>query len=279
MLHTKSPHPQCYIPSPKVIGHLVLKKKIFKGFFTIYGHGGHLCHVTRTIWTNFSSYVLRSLHMKVEFNWTSGPLIDARVTGILLNHPIAFSSGELKIYAEESKQTVPDLGAVWSGTILFAHTFHARVIGFWHSELKIAFINTTSQLATHLKTKIEFWSGLKIANSRGCQLNGGFNCGQSWQLRIVILWVGLEYVYFYFWISMSRAHASTRHSGLVAVKKGTKILFWFTVIHSMSKFFTTTVLIFTVIIFIQSSLRYCSPFWLKWSLLILKLAKYQPILG
>ena len=40
--------------------------------FTIYGRGGHLGHVTRTIWTNFCSRVLRSLHMKFEFNWPSG---------------------------------------------------------------------------------------------------------------------------------------------------------------------------------------------------------------
>ena len=40
--------------------------------FTIYGHGGHLGHVTRTIWTNFRSPILRSLHMKFEFIWPSG---------------------------------------------------------------------------------------------------------------------------------------------------------------------------------------------------------------
>ena len=40
--------------------------------FTIYGRGGHLGHVTRTIWTNFRSHILRSLHMKFEFNWPSG---------------------------------------------------------------------------------------------------------------------------------------------------------------------------------------------------------------
>ena len=40
--------------------------------FTIYGRGGHLGHVTRTISTNFRSRDLRSLHMKFEFNWPSG---------------------------------------------------------------------------------------------------------------------------------------------------------------------------------------------------------------
>ena len=50
----------------------VVLEKIFKEFFTIYGHGSHLGHVTRTILTNFGSPILRSLHMKLEFNWPSG---------------------------------------------------------------------------------------------------------------------------------------------------------------------------------------------------------------
>ena len=60
MLHTKS---LCL---------LVPKKKIFKRFFTIYGHGDHLGHVTSTIGINFGSSVIMSLHMKLEFNWPSG---------------------------------------------------------------------------------------------------------------------------------------------------------------------------------------------------------------
>ena len=32
----------------------------------------HLGHVTRTIWTNFRSRILRNLHMKFEFIWLSG---------------------------------------------------------------------------------------------------------------------------------------------------------------------------------------------------------------
>ena len=38
----------------------------------IYGHGGHLGHVTSTIYTNFSSPFLRMLHMKFGINWTRG---------------------------------------------------------------------------------------------------------------------------------------------------------------------------------------------------------------
>ena len=45
--------PQCYIPSFVKIGKPVLEKKIFEGFFTIYGHGGHLGHVTSIMSINF----------------------------------------------------------------------------------------------------------------------------------------------------------------------------------------------------------------------------------
>ena len=62
MLHTKS---QGHLPSGS-------GEEDFKRVFTIYGHGGHLGHVTRTIWTNFRSRVLRSLYMKFEFNWPNG---------------------------------------------------------------------------------------------------------------------------------------------------------------------------------------------------------------
>ena len=47
-------------------------RRRFLMFFTIYGHGGHLGHVSRTIWTNFRSFIIRSLHKKFEFNWPSG---------------------------------------------------------------------------------------------------------------------------------------------------------------------------------------------------------------
>ena len=67
----QAPHPECYIPSPKVIGLLVLEK-IFKGFLPYNGRGGHLGHVTRIIWTNSRSHVLRSLNMKFECKWPSG---------------------------------------------------------------------------------------------------------------------------------------------------------------------------------------------------------------
>ena len=43
------------MPSLKIICLLVLEKEIFKDFFSIYGHGGHLGHVTWTIYTNFAS--------------------------------------------------------------------------------------------------------------------------------------------------------------------------------------------------------------------------------
>ena len=55
----------------KIIGLLVLEKKIFKGF-TIYEHGGHLGHVTWTIYINFHSPSPRRLHIKFGLDWPSG---------------------------------------------------------------------------------------------------------------------------------------------------------------------------------------------------------------
>ena len=51
-----------------IIGLLVLKEKIF----TIIEHGGHLGHVTFTIYISFLSYFLRRLHIKFGFDWSSG---------------------------------------------------------------------------------------------------------------------------------------------------------------------------------------------------------------
>ena len=41
-------------------------------FFSIYGHGCHLGHVTLTIYINFLSPFPRMLHMKFGFDWPSG---------------------------------------------------------------------------------------------------------------------------------------------------------------------------------------------------------------
>ena len=54
------------MPSFKIIGFLVLKK-IFK-VFVIYSHGGHLGHVTLTIYINFHSLFLRMLHINFGFD-------------------------------------------------------------------------------------------------------------------------------------------------------------------------------------------------------------------
>ena len=40
--------------------------------FTIIGHGGHLGHVTWTIYTDFSSPFLMMLRMKFGIDWTRG---------------------------------------------------------------------------------------------------------------------------------------------------------------------------------------------------------------
>ena len=64
------PESRCYTPSFVEIGPPV-PEKIFM-VFTIYGHGGHLGHVTWNIYINFRSPFLRMLHMK--FDWPSGSL-------------------------------------------------------------------------------------------------------------------------------------------------------------------------------------------------------------
>ena len=54
---------RCYIPSFVEIG-LPVPEKIFKGFFTIYGHGGYLCHVSSIMSSDFHFLVLESFHTK-----------------------------------------------------------------------------------------------------------------------------------------------------------------------------------------------------------------------
>ena len=44
----------------------------FLKVFTIYGHGGHLGHVTWTIYINFHSPFPTRLHIKFGFEWPSG---------------------------------------------------------------------------------------------------------------------------------------------------------------------------------------------------------------
>ena len=52
-----------YIPSFVEID-LPISMKIFEWYFTIYGHGGHLGHVTSIISTFFLFHVPKSLHSK-----------------------------------------------------------------------------------------------------------------------------------------------------------------------------------------------------------------------
>ena len=54
------------MPSFKIIGNLVLER-----FFAIYSYGGHLGHVTWTIYINVLSPFLRMLHMKFGFDYPS----------------------------------------------------------------------------------------------------------------------------------------------------------------------------------------------------------------
>ena len=60
MLHTKF---QNHRPSGS--------EEDFLNIFAIYSHGGHLGHVTLTIYINFHSPFPRMLHMKFGFDWSS----------------------------------------------------------------------------------------------------------------------------------------------------------------------------------------------------------------
>ena len=62
MLHTKSQGHQPFGSG----------EEEFKMVFTIYGRGGHLGHVTKIFCKNFGLLIIRSLHMKFEFNWANG---------------------------------------------------------------------------------------------------------------------------------------------------------------------------------------------------------------
>ena len=63
MLHTKS---QGHQPSGS--------GEDFEMVFTIYGRSGHLDHVTKIFCINFGQLIIRSLHMKFEFNKANGLL-------------------------------------------------------------------------------------------------------------------------------------------------------------------------------------------------------------
>ena len=59
--------PRCFIPSFVKIN-LPVVEKIFEGFLTIYGRGGHLGHVTHMPRTNFRSPYPRRLQIKFGFD-------------------------------------------------------------------------------------------------------------------------------------------------------------------------------------------------------------------
>ena len=56
--------PRCYIPSFVEIG-LPVPEMIFEGFFTIYGRGGHLGHVTSIMSSDFHFFIPESFHTKL----------------------------------------------------------------------------------------------------------------------------------------------------------------------------------------------------------------------
>ena len=66
------PRPQCYIPKLKVIGPLVLQKKIFVGFLPYMGMAAILVMWPRCPQTNFCSPDPWRLHLKSGFDWPCG---------------------------------------------------------------------------------------------------------------------------------------------------------------------------------------------------------------
>ena len=75
-------------PSFRIIGLPDLEKNIFKGFYHIYGRGGHLGHATWTIYINFCSSFPRRVHMNFSFDWPSGfreENVNGRTTTTTLN--------------------------------------------------------------------------------------------------------------------------------------------------------------------------------------------------
>ena len=55
------------------------EKEDFVKIFVIYSHGGHLSHVTITIYANFHSLFLRMLQVKFGFDWPSGFREDVQI--------------------------------------------------------------------------------------------------------------------------------------------------------------------------------------------------------
>ena len=110
--------------------------------FTIYGHGGHLGHVTWTIYINFRSPFPRRLHIKFGFDWSSGFRGEdlwkwwtdgrtddgrtdddgRRLDGYTISSPCEPNgSGELKTRKEFAKPGCP--GKFWPTCVSFCSVF------------------------------------------------------------------------------------------------------------------------------------------------------------
>ena len=84
----------------KALGHWPFGSGDFLSVFTIYGHGGHLGHVTQMSRTNFRSPDRWRLHMKFGFDWPtilerSLKMVDKRTTddeGRMTEHAYTVSS-------------------------------------------------------------------------------------------------------------------------------------------------------------------------------------------
>ena len=65
---------ECIMLHAKFHDHRTIRSVVEDCFkvFTIYGHDGHLGHVTWTIYINFLSPFPRRFHMTCGFDWPSG---------------------------------------------------------------------------------------------------------------------------------------------------------------------------------------------------------------
>ena len=123
--------------------------------FTIYGHGCHLGHVIRTVWTPFLSPFPRRLHMKFGFNRPSGEddwkcwhtqthtCTYTRTTEAYLYDKLIYAQGELKMQAYLSTIDVlwtfnikhgfifQTYGQVWKDVKTFIYLIFIKVVMKW----------------------------------------------------------------------------------------------------------------------------------------------------
>ena len=85
--------------------------------FTINEHGGHLGHVTCTIYINFLSHSLRRPHTKFGFDWQSGFREDYTFPGIILKH--FRKDFQMLLEVNESEIIIIVVATIFPGTVVY----------------------------------------------------------------------------------------------------------------------------------------------------------------